>query len=261
MGHLTNIRAWFSKPATTAIHLYALCWNEARMLPHFFRHYDDIVDRYFIFDNGSTDSSVQLLEQHPRVTLNQFHVKGSSFVRAAQEFNNGCWKSSRGEADWVIVCNIDEHLFHGDLRGYLAACQRRGISLITPRGFEMISDTFPTGSQRLCEQVRRGMRSSGSHGMDKPQLFAPDHIREINFGVGRHSADPTGHVKRPLTKSVKLLHYKYLGMDYLTGRLTELGQGMLDEDIERKWGTQYSWDDHEKREQFQKVRSTAVQVT
>jgi hypothetical protein len=32
------------------IDIYALCWNEADLLSFFFRHYDPIVSRYFIFD-------------------------------------------------------------------------------------------------------------------------------------------------------------------------------------------------------------------
>ena len=48
------------------IHLYTLCWNDRRMLPHFFRHYSFLVDRFFVFDNGSTDGSLQLLAENER---------------------------------------------------------------------------------------------------------------------------------------------------------------------------------------------------
>ncbi len=41
------------------VHLYALCWNDRRMLPHFFKHYGCLVDRFCIFDNGSTDGSLR----------------------------------------------------------------------------------------------------------------------------------------------------------------------------------------------------------
>ncbi|WP_119302988.1 glycosyltransferase family 2 protein [Dongia deserti] len=58
------------------IHLYCLCWNEERMLPFFFRHYDDLVARYFVFDNGSTDRSIGMLKQHPKVTLGEFRAVG-----------------------------------------------------------------------------------------------------------------------------------------------------------------------------------------
>ena len=67
-------------PGGLKIHLYCLCWNDARMLPYFFRHYDDIVERYFIFDNGSTDGSLALLDSHPRVETTHFEVPGDSFV-------------------------------------------------------------------------------------------------------------------------------------------------------------------------------------
>ena len=45
------------------VHLHALCWNEERLLPYFFRHYDDIVDRYYVYNHGSTDRSVELLSE------------------------------------------------------------------------------------------------------------------------------------------------------------------------------------------------------
>ena len=65
------------------LHLYALCWNEEKMLPHFFRHYDALVDRYFIFDNASSDRSREMLEAHPRVTLERI-VFDRSFLGAAR---------------------------------------------------------------------------------------------------------------------------------------------------------------------------------
>ena len=43
------------------MHLYTLCWNDARMLPHFFLHYNTTVSRFFVFDNGSTDGSTEML--------------------------------------------------------------------------------------------------------------------------------------------------------------------------------------------------------
>ena len=49
------------------LHLYALCWNEGRMLPYFFRHYRSLVERFFIFDDGSTDGSLEFLRAQPDV--------------------------------------------------------------------------------------------------------------------------------------------------------------------------------------------------
>ena len=79
------------------IDLYTLCWNDADMLPFFFRHYDRFVTRYFIFDEGSTDASLLILRSHPNVEIHRFvRVDPASFALSEQALSNECWKASRG---------------------------------------------------------------------------------------------------------------------------------------------------------------------
>ncbi len=238
------------------IHLYALCWNEARILPFFFRHYDSIVDRYFIFDNGSTDGSLELLKKHTKVSIGAFSVEGPSFVLAAVDFYNHCWKQSRGQADWVIVCNIDEHLYHADLRAYLASLSPH-VSLIIAAGYEMVSDTFPPGNVVLSDHVRTGFRYQL---YDKPAIFAPHSIKEINFTPGRHDAAPEGVVATPPAQEVKLLHYKCLGLVYFVARSNQLRPGLREIDLAHGWGCQYVWDDAQKQDYFRRVSEGAAQI-
>jgi len=226
------------------------------MLPFFFRHYDSIVDQYFIFDNGSTDGSLDLLREHPRVCLGAFSVAGPSFVLAAVDFYDHSWKQSRGQADWVIICNIDEHLYHADLRAYLASLPQE-VSLIFSPGYEMVSQTFPPADVVLTEHTRTGFRYEI---YDKPTILAPGAIREINFLPGRHDAAPEGRVASPLKREVKLLHYKCLGVEYWVSRSNELRQGLREMDLERGWGIQYVWDDAQKRDYFRRVQEGAIQV-
>jgi Glycosyl transferase family 2 len=226
------------------------------MLPYFFRHYDDFIDRYFIADNGSQDGSLDLLRSHPRVVLSEFTVEGPSFVLAAKAHYDECWKQSRGQADWVVVCNVDEHLYHPGMRDYLSTLSSR-VSLIVPMGYEMVSDTFPASPSPLYKQVRTGVRRLLN---DKPQMFSPDLIREIHFHPGRHGADPLGHVQMPPTREVKLLHYKYLGLDFYSNRLTKLRSGLREQDISSGWGRKYSWDYDQKLAHFHEIRRTATTI-
>ena len=43
------------------VHLYAVCKNEAHIIPYFLKHYGAFVDTFIIYDNGSTDKSLKLL--------------------------------------------------------------------------------------------------------------------------------------------------------------------------------------------------------
>ena len=39
------------------VHYYAVCWNEEKMLPFMFHHYESIVDKFFVFDNDGIEHS------------------------------------------------------------------------------------------------------------------------------------------------------------------------------------------------------------
>lgn len=220
------------------IHVYALSWNEEKMLPYFFKHYDKIADKYYIFDNNSTDNSYSILKSHPNVVVNKIEYEGSSIVEAGRQQYNHMWKQSRGIADWVIICNVDEHFYHRDLRDYLEKCTSSGITLIVPTGYEMISEVFPTSDKPLYETIRYGIRQKF---MDKPQMFNPTEIQDINFMLGRHSAEPVGNVIKPPNKEVLLLHYKYLGFDYVNNRYSELKTRLRENDLAHGYGHQYNW--------------------
>lgn len=227
------------------------------MLPYFFRHYDRLVSRYFIFDNDSTDRSIEMLKSNTKVTLGRFQVAGDSFVAAALDHYNECWKQSRGQADWVIVCNVDEHIYHPDLKGYLWGCKSLGISLIVPEGYNMVSDVFPETYKPLHETVRHGMRDSI---WDKPEIFDPNRIDEINFEPGRHAANPSGDINTPGNVRVKLLHYKYIGLEYLLRRHNELKSGLRPLDIQSSFGHQYLWDKERNIEEYRRIKANSISV-
>lgn len=239
------------------IHIYALCWNEEKMLPYFFRHYDKIADQYYIFDNNSADNSYSILKSHPKVVANKINLPGQSMVEAAQQQYNSIWKKSRGKADWVIVCNMDEHFYHPNLRDYLERCTSVGITLVIPTAYEMVSDVFPVSDKPLCETVKYGARD---YTMDKPEIFNPNEIQEINFIPGRHWASPVGNVKKPPIREVLLLHYKYLGVDYVNKRHLELKTGLRQTDIVSGYGIQYLMNEEVRRKKISKLKEQSIKV-
>jgi hypothetical protein len=222
------------------VHLYTLCWNDGPRLSFFFRHYDAIVDRYVIYDDGSDAATLARLKAHPRAEIRQFvRSDPTSFVRSEQDVSNQCWKESRGHADWVIVADIDELLWHGDLPAYLARCKRDGITAIPALGFQMIDPQFPAEGADLPACITQGMPWWD---MMKLAIFDPAAIDEINFAFGRHKAAPTGRVIYPPADELLLLHYKYLGIWQTFRRHRELARGLGSFDIAHGLGFQYLWD-------------------
>jgi hypothetical protein len=220
------------------VDLYTITWNERRILPFFFEHYEPWVDRFVVFDDGSDDGTAEVLRRHPKVDLRPFPAKGSSFVLAVRALWQDVWKESRGGADWVVVANVDEFFHHRDgMAAYLARCTAAGVTMLHPRGYEMVGERFPAPGSSLVRSIPTGV---AMFGQDKRQLFDPDAIEEINFAPGRHAASPSGNVVEPGTPEAMLLHYKYVDPHaYTLPRQKALGERLLDGDRSRGFGMQY----------------------
>jgi hypothetical protein len=240
------------------VHLYALCWNEVEMLPFFFRHYDRFVTRYFFYDDGSTDGSLELLRARDDVEVRQFERSDlESFTLSEMALSNECWKCSRGSADWVIVTDIDEHIFHRDVGALLRRYKDAGITIVPALGYQMISEEFPHRDEVLCETRIYGAPWDE---YSKLSLFDPSAIAEIYYAPGRHTAIPTGRVISPPKDELMLLHYKYIGFERTHARQQQLNLGLGPKDFELKFGFQYSWSESELREHWSKFADNAIDV-
>jgi hypothetical protein len=228
------------------------------MLGFFFRHYDRLVERYFIFDDGSEDGSLDILRAHPRVTLRPFvYTHPQSRILSSVDFFENCWHASRGQADWVIVTDIDEHLWHRDLEGYIAACDRAGVTAIPALGFQMLSDTFPPPDVTLADRLRMGAPWSP---MSKLNLFKPDAITATGYAPGRHSAEPLGRVVLPPRDEMLLLHYKYLDFERLLERHQACAPRSRAVDRERHFGHKYFWERERLKADWDEVAARLVDV-
>ncbi len=241
------------------IDLYATCWNDARMLGFFFRHYEDLVQRFVIFDDGSTDGSVEILRAHPKVVLRRWErADPASFVLSEQHLSDHCWKESRGEADWVMVLDLDEHLQHDDLLAYLQRSRANGVTVVPALGFQMLTATFPQPNEKLSDAWVQGAPWIQ---MCKCSLFDPNRIEEINFTPGRHCTAPSGDVLAPARDELLNLHYKYLGLSYVRARHRELHSGLGATDLAKRWGHKYKWDDSELLQDWAQTEANLVNVT
>lgn len=241
------------------IHLYAQSWNDEWILPFFFAHYHGLVDRFFFFDDGSTDNTRTLLECSPNVSIERFaRTDPNSFVLSEQWFSNECWKRSRGMCDWVIVTDLDEFLVHPSLREYLEQCVRDGLTLIPALGFQMISERRPQSGENLVRDYTRG---APWEQMMKPSIFDPEAIDEIRFTPGRHKAEPVGRVQVPRIDELMLLHYKYLGYEETVARHEQLRRGLGPTDLEGNWGHKYSWSREQLKADWDRVSERAVDTS
>lgn len=240
------------------VHLYTISWNEADIIPFFFRHYDTFVDRYVVYDDGSTDDTISLLAQNPKVEIRQFaRTNSDSFVLSHQTLQNEVWKESRNNADWVVITAIDEHLTirRCAVGEYLAECKASGVTLIPAIGYQMVSEEFPSTEEMLSTSRTMG---APSHYMNKLSIFNPSAVVDCGFTVGRHQAKPVGSLKYPARDELILLHYKKLNFERTLERQMGLAARLGKIDNENGWGGHYSWERQKLREVWDETQANAV---
>lgn len=193
------------------VHAYFLCYNEEYILPHLLRYYSTFCEKIHIIDNMSTDRSVEIINSFANTEIIPYDSNEEVRDDIYLKIKNNVWKTSTGEADYVIVGDADEFLYHEDMVKFLTESFAKGVTLFKPEGYHMIGDEdlILSSDDNIFEKVTEGIIGSSN---DKLMLFDCNKIAQINYSFGCHGASPVGQVVLSSDKSLKMLHYKYLGL-------------------------------------------------
>lgn len=199
----------------------AHCRNEVKLLPFWLRHYATFADGIHIFDDGSDDGSVEIMQAHPACVHHPIKMGGimeDELLKLAYAQS----AVARDYADLVIWADMDEFVYHPQIRECLARHWARGRSAIQTVGFNMMGAPLPQddGRSQLVDLYRTGVRAPI---YSKTIIFDPKY--SIVWSRGKHhlvsmrlkvSPIDDGYAANP--DRIKLLHYRYLTPEYTAER-------------------------------------------
>lgn len=211
--------------------VYTLCYNEGHFVKHFLYAYKD-AGRIIVYDNMSTDRSVELLQQDSRVEVRPYDSGGQIRDDLYLEMKNHAWKEARGKAEWVIVVDFDEIFTRALPNGGdpifdldLSVPTKQGYNVIKPYGYNMISLNAPLGGDGHPWQHSQ----KGTYHVPEEKLccFKPAEISEIRYVSGAHWASPldmaqsTKGVRICIAPEWKLLHYKFWNLELYMEKIAD----------------------------------------
>lgn len=217
------------------IHAHIVAWNEEMILPYTLDHYSQFCEKIFVYDNMSTDSSDKIYKKYDNVEVIKWSSNNEINEMNYVNLKSMSYRIKSRDADWVIVCDCDELLYHENLIEKLEEYKKQGITVPRIDGHDMVCETFPKyDGSLLVEKVKIG--SQTYEPMCKNIIFDPK--LDVSFGIGAHtfSSNNTKYSEFP---ELKLLHYKFLGKDYVRKLYMMRAKRLSTWNKERKLGEHY----------------------
>lgn len=233
------------------IWVYAVCRNEKPIMGYFLRHYSTFAEKIIIYDDQSDDGTREIIQQCNKAELRDWYGTHGIVDDEFLVFSNEQWKEARGHADWVIVVDCDEFVFHPNLTELLRGYLQDGVEVPQIDGYTMVSDHFPTTDGQIYDEIRTGFPDGP---WSKKAVFRV----HMYYNVGRHSINfSMFNPKSSPTAEIKLLHYRCLGMDYLKWRHSRNWARVPEHCRSANYGANCSpgWSDHHGVEWFQDALS------
>jgi len=206
------------------IEAYIIAFNEAEVITFTLRHYLNFCDTVYVYDNHSTDRTTEIAKQMGAIVI-PFGIPGVLSDDEYLKVKNYAWKNS--DADWVIVVDTDEIIYHPWIRHVMEQSITNGDTIMTTYGWQIMSHAMP---QYQWSEINNGFHYEN---YSKSAVFSP-RLKEIGYVYGCHEARPVGHVQYSKEKLL-LAHYANVGGPERLCRKHAMYRTRLSE-RNRRWG-------------------------
>jgi hypothetical protein len=212
------------------IEVYILANNEEKLMPYLMRHYTQFA-KVIIIESNSTDRTVEIAKSLG-AEVRSFEMKDEINDQWFTNIKNNCWKDSK--ADWIMIVDADEFIYHPDIKNKL---ETTTATIFLPSFYNMYSETFPTTTGQIYEEVQYGSLWGGKdHLFGKSNIFKLPDIEEMNFNIGCHNIKPVGNVKLEITDEIKTLHMRNLSKEFVIERNVRTRSRLSELNKKHGWG-------------------------
>ena len=249
---------------------YVLCWNEMEILPFVVEYWKRYATKVVVYDNGSTDGSVEFLKQYDWIEVRSFDTNGKKDNDTQALIKNTCWKESREEYDFVIVSDLDECLYFANNCSVLDDMMQGGYDILGTPWYALCEDYKPKYEEGklLHEQCSKFYKEKSNHvkryeHLGKFILFNPKFINDMNWSVGSHIANPAPSFKlfEANESQCFVIHINSgFGVDYKYARNKLQGAKLSEKNKKRGYSKQYLYDKNRVEMEYKQNQEISINI-
>lgn len=253
--------------------LITLCYNETDIIPYMVDYWlrlksqvDDF--KAVVYDNHSTDSSVEMLSQYDWIEIRYFESEGHNDV-IHQQVKHNAWKEFKGKYDFICISDFDEVLWSDNLKEELLYMKKNGYNVLGTEWLAFCGNKVPTytDGKYLHQLVKRGyhqyINHTNGYGHLGKFLLFDSNVDDIMWSVGQHilwSVKPT--FKLYVSDKIVTFHInKGLSEDYFVSKRVTMGARLSETNIKFKMAVEYLLPEHQIREEYRQYQAQSFDIT
>ena len=252
---------------------YTLCYNEEFIIPWIVQYWEKIIHdgvdlHVYVYDNYSTDKSVEMLSKYPWITIAYFKTEGQNDL-VQREIKSAAWKQSKGRADFVVVADFDEIIWGDSLVSELQYMKDNGYNVMGMKWYAFCGDEVPTydSNKYLHQLVKKGYKQYINHTsrwghLGKFMLFDPNKVDDMGYSVGCHISNPTPRLDLYESDKVVQFHInKGFSEDYFVNRRKIMADNLSE--VNRRSGMcfEYWKEEQASRDEYRKYQEESIDIS
>ena len=204
-------------------------YNVGPIIPYVMKYIKELgYDKFIVYDNESTDNTVELLKQYPFIEVRTYHTDHYNEIDRIATIQDCVLSFPINDSPvWVTVTDFDEVLYYAKqdkdtLKDYLVRLGNHGYNVCTEHMVNLIGekDCWQYDENVFLHQQIGKCAYCPPFDWNKPILFRLDNLRHVAHTVGHHYGyfefynEPTKQFFN--SKHLHVFHLKYaFGKEYL----------------------------------------------
>lgn len=230
---------------------YKICWvvlckNEIDILPFVKQYWERLQCDVVVYDNGSTDGSLEYLQSLPYVTVKHFDSDGQNDPLQKQ-IKEQAFLQLKDQYDIIILSDMDEVFYFENAEKELDKMVKGNYDVMLLPLFSLCEDFKPQPQEdkllhQLCHKFYK-QRMNHTGGLDsytKFSIFNTKNIQFISMSVGQHFVNVIPTQNTMIGEDAFGLHIdKGFGIDYYLNKRKKMGANLSQTNIKCGMAIEY----------------------
>lgn len=244
-----------------------LCFNEMDILPFVEQYWKRIATKVVVYDNGSTDGSLEYLSKLPYVEVRHFETEGQNdpYQKQVKEL---AYKEFREFYDVIIISDMDEVFYFNDFEQKLDLMTKEQYDVMLLPLYSLCEDKKPSfEKERLLHQICHKFYKQRMNHMENLQdftkisIFNTKTIDNLRMSVGQHFVQTTPTMKAIIFQDAFGLHIdKGFGVDYKFNIRQKMLKNLSETNLKGGMCTEYANTYQQLKEEYEKNQKFSFDI-